>query len=822
MKERFDVKGMTCASCERNVYNAVSKINGVSSCEVNLLTNSMEVEFDEKKVNIDLICHILSNEGYEAILKKEKKISNMAKKDYSFLLLIISIVLLMLLMYVSMGHMMWGWVVPNIINMEKNPIGFSLIQLILVLPIVVFYRRYFINGFKRLIKGSPNMDTLIALGAFCSLIYGIFCLIMVILGHNEYHMYLYFESAGMILTMVSLGKYLENLSKKKTTSSLTKLIGLAPLEATLFIEGQERVVNACDVLVDDIVIVKKGEKIPVDGIIIEGQASIDQSSFTGESLPVLKTVGEEVISSSIINSGYIKVQAKKVGEDTSINTIIKLVEEASSSKAPISKLADKISGIFVSIILTISLITFALNLLLSYLVKGQVDFELSFNFAITVIVIACPCALGLATPVAIMVGVGKGAENGLLIKNAEILEKAHSIKTVVLDKTGTITNGRPEVIDFIELKKEENILSILYSLETKSEHPLGESICRYCLNKNARLLEVSEFESMEGQGVKGKFNNDVYYIGNNRTFAIPNDVNTIINRYSKEGKTPLIFAKNDTVIGILSIKDQVKNTSSKAIELLKRNGIRVVMLTGDNKIVANKIAQELGIEEVFSEVYPQDKQRIINSLKKDDKHLVAMVGDGVNDALALTSADLGIAIGAGSDIALECADIVLVNNDLLDVFNVINLSKRVLNTIKLGLFWAFFYNSICIILSTGFLYYINGFKMNPMIASIAMSISSVSVVINALTIKFFKKVHLNYDINEKEIAEEKVMNKIEFYVKDMMCSHCVKHVYNALNVEGNEDIVVDLSTKKVSVTSSLSKKEIFDLVTKEGYNPTEQ
>jgi len=566
---------------------------------------------------------------------------------------------------------------------------------------------------------------------------------------------------------------------------------------------------------DDIVIIKKGSQVPIDGVIVEGNASIDQSNITGESLPIYKQVKDEVFASTILSAGYIKVKATKIKEDTSIANIIKLVEEASNSKAPISKLVDKISGIFVPIIMLVSFLTLIFNL-----IAGS-TFELSLNFAISVIVIACPCALGLATPVAIMVGTGKGAENGLLIKNAEILEKAHHIKTIVLDKTGTITKGKPKVVDFINFKEDKELLSAIYSIENQSEHPLALSIIEYAKENDAQLFSITEFESIDGKGLKGIVQENIYHIGNYHfieDFKLElKDIQKTYNQFASEGKTPLVILKNEEFVGIIAIKDEVKETSKQAIKELQDKNIEVVMLTGDNQKTAMAIAKEVGINQVIAEVYPTDKQKVIQSLKKDDKNLVAMVGDGVNDALALTSADLGIAIGGGSDVALESSDIVLLRNDLLDVLNVISLSKRVLNTIKVNLFWAFFYNLICVIIATGIFYYIRpSFKINPMIGSLAMSISSVSVVLNALTINLFK-VKRKDEIIKKE---EKKMNQITLSVEGMMCNHCKAHVENACKkVAGVEDAQVSLADKNVIVSyqENVSVEEIKKSIQEAGY-----
>lgn len=843
MKKKFNIEGMTCSACQAHVQKAVEKVDGTKEVNVNLLQNTMIVDFDEKLCDVQKIEDSVEKAGYKAYLDEEKKITSTsketAKKDYALIKLIISGILLLILMYFSMGNMMWGFPTFAFLDHQQNPMGFALIQFILVLPILYLYRHYFISGFKKLLKRVPNMDSLIAIGALASVLYGIFALFMIsyaqanianiaIIGEGNlqhyqtilatYHDSLYFESAGMILTLVSLGKYLEALSKKKTTTALTKLMDLAPKKAILFKDGQEVEVSIEEVKVNDIVIVKKGASIPVDGIIVEGSASIDQSNITGESMPVYKQVNQTVFSSTIVNSGYIKIQATKVGKDTSIATIIQLVEEASNSKAPISKLADKISGIFVPIILGIALLTFIGNMIASS------DFELSLNFAISVVVIACPCALGLATPVAIMVGTGKGAENGLLIKNAEILEKAHLIKTVVLDKTGTITEGKPKVIDFINFNQQKDLLSIIYSLENQSEHPLALSIIEYAKEKQESLVPIEAFQSIEGKGIIGKVNKDDYAIGNYKMlqdFQLEDaKVLQQLDQYATEGKTPLLILKNQKVVGIITIKDQVKETSKQAIaELIKKN-IKVIMLTGDNQKTAQSIAKEVGVSEVIAEVLPTDKQKVIQSLKTDDKHLVAMVGDGVNDALALTSADLGIAIGGGSDIALESSDIVLLRNDLMDVLNIISLSKRVLNTIKMNLFWAFFYNFICVIIATGIFYYINpNFKINPMIGSLAMSISSVSVVLNALTINFFKVKKSSNQISSRK--EEENMKTLVLQVEGMMCNHCKAHVENACKkVKNVVQATASLEEKNVTIEyiDTINKEEVIQNIVDAGYN----
>lgn len=803
MKLKFNVEGMTCASCQAHVSKAVEQLEGTSKVNVNLLKNTLDVEVDEAKCDASKIEDAVQKAGYKAYIPNaNKKTDKLIEKNHDLAYLIFSLVDLLVIMYFSMGHMMWGWPVPKVFNMHTNPMGFSLVQFILVLPIIFLYRKYFINGFKKLIKLSPNMDTLIAIGATFSIAYGIYCLFMISMEYTEYHMYLYFEAAGMILTLVSLGKYLEKLSKRKTTTAIEKLMDLSPKEAVVLKDNIETKVKIEEVKLGDIVVVKKGDSVPVDGKIIEGNASIDQSNITGESIPVYKIANDDVYSSTIVTAGYIKVKATKVGEDTSIANIIKLVDEASNSKAPISKLADKISGVFVPVILAIALVTFIINLIVSK------DFQIALNFAITVIVIACPCALGLATPVAIMVGTGKGAENGLLIKNAEILEKAHHIKTVVLDKTGTITEGKPRVTDFESFESDSDLLSVIYSLENMSEHPLALSMIEYAKENNANLLEVKEFKTTDGRGIEGIVNNSKYFIGNYKSVEElklnTKELEDKVNNLSYQGKTPLLIIKDNKVVGLIAVKDEVKESSKQAISELRNKGIKVIMLTGDNRKTAEAIAKEVNVDEVISDVHPEDKQKVINSLKTNDKNLVAMVGDGVNDALALTSADLGIAIGGGSDIAIESADIVLLRNDLLDVLNVISLSKRVINTIKLSLFWAFFYNFVCVILSTGFLYYLTDkkFMMTPMIASVAMSISSVSVVLTSLTINFFKvKKAKNSNNSSVSIKEKNKMQTKVIYVDGMMCNHCKAHVEEACKkVPGVSDAVVSLQDKNVTVT----------------------
>lgn len=816
MKQKFTVGGMSCAACQAHVQKAVSKLDGVNLAEVSLLSNSMLVDYDDKICDANKIISAVKNAGYSAALSS--KTAQVNKKNHKDLIkLLVAATFLILIMYISMGPMI-GLPLPNILSMHKYPLNYALSQLILVIPIIIIYFKFFKSGYKKLFKLSPNMDSLIALSATASLLYGIVAIILISVGIStnnhelveKYHMNLYFESAGMILVLVSSGKYLEMISKRKTTKSITKLMDLAPKSALILKNNEEIEVPIEDVKINDIVIVKKGDSCPVDGIIVEGSCSLDEANITGESIPVYKKLNDTVYSSTINVAGYIKIKATKVGEDTSIANIIKLVEEASNSKAPISKLADKIAGIFVPIVMGIALLSLIISLI------AGATFEQAFNFAISVLVVACPCSLGLATPVAIMVGTGVGAENGLLIKNAEILEKVHSIKTVVLDKTGTITEGKPKVVDYIELKEDMNLLSIIYSIELKSEHPLAQAVCDYASSKNSEIVPITNFKSLDGKGLIATYEDCKYYIGNTKTIneqiVINQSIKNKLLKFSNEGKTALVVTKDDDIVAILTIKDQIKENAKTAIKALKSMGINVVMLTGDNYNTAQAIAKEIDVDDVIAEVLPVDKQNTIKSLIKDNKHLVAMVGDGVNDALALATADIGISLKGASDVAIETSDIVLLRGDLLDVVNVIRLSKRVLNTIKGNLFWAFFYNCIAIVLASGLLYPWLKVQLNPMIGSLAMSLSSVFVVCNALTINLFKVLKL-----KKEVE---IMEKIVIKVEGMMCDHCKKHVEDAVSkVDGVVSAVASVKDENVvvEVSKSVDKAELVKNIEEAGY-----
>ena len=753
-------------------------------------------------------------------------------------------------MYFSMGHMMWGLPLPKVFDCNANPMGFALCQFILALPIIFIYFKYFVSGYKKLFKGKPNMDSLIAVGATASVLFGVFALFKISYASSSlaavamgkisadnvekyqkiiktYLKSLYFESCSMILTFVSLGKFLENLSKKKTTNAISKLISLAPDRAIIEVDGKEVEVDAKQVKIGDVVIVKKGASVPVDGEITEGSASFDQSTITGESMPVYKTVGEKVFSSCIVTAGFVKIKATKVGEDTSYANIIKLVEEASASKAPISRLADKISAFFVPIIFCVAIVTFIANFFAQKLALGQgnvTSFEVAFRFAITVIVIACPCALGLATPVAVMVGSGKGAENGLLIKNAEILENARKISTVIMDKTGTITQGKPEVIYFNSKEKEE-ALSAIYSLEIKSEHPLSQALVEYAKNNGAKEVEVEKFSSIDGIGISGEIGNDFFFIGNLKGLD-EKKVQSLIKEFedlSSQGATYLVVAKNGNVLATVGVLDVIRPDSKEAIENLKKRGIKVVMLTGDNAQTANAIARQVGIDEVISDVLPSDKQRAVAEFKKRGE-FVAMVGDGVNDAPSLTGADIGIAIGGGSDVAMDAGDIVLLKKSLMGICSVIDLSKRVLTTIKISLFWAFFYNFICVILASGVFYYLPArIGLRPEYGAIAMSISSVSVVLTSLTINFFKvkkTTSAQKKCDNNCLIGETMTEKFTIKVEGMMCAHCGNRVAkSALEVDGVKSAVASAKdgTLTIEADKNVDKEKIKANIISAGY-----
>lgn len=868
MKEKFDVTGMSCSACSAHVEKSVSKVEGVNGVTVNLLTNSMQVEFDDARTDAGKIIKAVEEAGYGASVKSEQDgirggtpeesredAVSMQQKNIAAMKrrLVISVIFLIPLMYVSMGHMFYEWLgtglpplTANYLSGNENAVIYAFTQLLLLLPILYVNQKYFRNGFKTLAKKSPNMDSLIAIGATASIVYGIFAIYRIGygLGHGDpeavahYRHDLYFESAGMILTLITVGKYLETKSKGKTSEAITRLMNLAPKTVTVIREGAEQVIDAADVAAGDIFLIKPGEAVAVDGIILEGKSSFDESAITGESIPVLKQEGDKVISASINKAGLIRAKATRVGKDTTISQIIRLVEEASSSKAPIARLADKISGIFVPTVIGIALVTFAVWLLCG------AEFEFAMSSAIAVLVISCPCALGLATPVAIMVGTGKGAENGILIKSGEALETAHLIDTVVMDKTGTITHGKPVVTDIIcgEGVTETELLTIAGSLEKGSEHPLAEAIVGHCEKKRLSLEKVTEFQASFGKGIEGcvplKNQRAVpkkYFAGNEKLLeekkiAVSEEVRRQMSALSREGKTPLLFAEEKKVIGVIAVADVVKATSREAVRQFKEEGVHVIMLTGDNEVTAQAIQNQVGIDEVIAGVLPTQKEEKISALKRAG-HKVAMIGDGINDAPALASADVGIAIGAGTDVAIESADIVLMKNDLLDAVGALRLSKAVIRNIKENLFWAFFYNSIGIPLAAGLLYPLWGIRLSPMFGAAAMSLSSVCVVTNALRLKTVKlhkrKTAVTEQFSEEHKntvqREEKQTMTTTLNIEGMMCAHCQGRVEKALKeVPGVTAVTVNLEAKNAVVTAEdrVSADTLKKAVTDAGYEVT--
>ena len=882
MKERFDVTGMTCSACSSHVEKSVGKLTGVENVSVNLLTNSMQVEFDENKLDTAGIIKAVEDAGYGAAVKDghaksgtktsgqsdsqensglsavEQNVKNMKKR------LIVSLIFWIPLMYVSMGHMIYQWLnIPmppftmNFLHGNENAITYAFTQFLLLLPILIANQKYFKNGFKTLWHRSPNMDSLIAIGAGAAILYGIFAIYRIgyAMGHGDMmvvHQYahdLYFESAGTILTLITIGKYLETKSKGKTSEAITKLLNLAPKTVTAVRDGVEQVVDAADVEKGEIFLVKPGESVAVDGIVLEGKSSFDESAITGESIPVPKQEGDTIVSASINKSGLIRAKATKVGEDTTIAQIIRLVEEASSSKAPIAKMADKIAGVFVPAVITIALITGVI-----WLISGA-TFEFAMSTAIAVLVISCPCALGLATPVAIMVGTGKGAENGILIKSGDALETAHQIDTVVLDKTGTITQGKPVVTDIIcaagKSADKTQLLQIAGSLEKGSEHPLAEAIVNYCLTNNISLEKVTDFNALFGKGIEGTMSGTHYYAGNEKMMeekgiSLSTEQKNQIQALAKQGRTPLLFADEKQFLGIVAVADVVKPTSKEAVQKFRDYGIHVIMLTGDNEVTAQAIKEQVGIDEVIAGVLPTQKEEKISALKQAG-HKVAMIGDGVNDAPALASADVGIAIGAGTDVAIESADIVLMKNDLLDAVGAVKLSKAVIRNIKENLFWAFFYNSIGIPLAAGVLYPLFQIKLNPMFGAAAMSLSSVCVVSNALRLRWVKlhdtkktQSEPHQDVAASTIADINQHNALDNNIKStnndkgestmtttisiegMMCAHCQAHVEKALKeVAGVTEVTVSLENKNAVVTGDASVETLKQAVVDAGYEVTD-
>ena len=861
MQEKYNVTGMTCAACSARVEKSVSALPGVQVCSVNLLKNSMVVTYDDKTLSGGQIVEAVEKAGYGASPQRPARSAaapspvDEAKKEYQVMKrrVIWSFVFTVPLFYISMGHMM-GWPLPGFFLGTANAMIYALTLFLLALPVAIINNKYFRTGFKTLLHRSPNMDSLIALGSGASLVYGVYALYKIAygLGRGDLTMVdhfthdLYFEGAGTILTLITLGKFLEARAKGRTSDAINKLLNLAPKKATVVRGGVEMVIPAEEVEKGDLLIVKAGESIPVDGVLLEGTGSVDESAITGESIPVDKQPGDKVIGATINQSGYFRMRADKVGDETALAQIIRLVDEATSSKAPIAKLADRVAGVFVPIVIGIALVS-----MIVWLLVGA-SFEFALTIAVSVLVVSCPCALGLATPTAIMVGTGRGAANGVLIKSAEALETAHSVNVVVLDKTGTITQGKPAVTDLVCAGgvAEQQLLQTAASLEKLSEHPLARAIVAQAEARNTVYLPMERFEQIPGQGLRGVIDGQVCLAGNRKLLAAHGledpALEALQNRLADQGKTPLFFARGGQLLGAIAVADVVKPTSKAAVEELQAMGIEVVMLTGDHSRTAEAIRRQVGVNRVVAEVLPEDKEREIRRLQQEGRK-VAMVGDGINDAPALARADVGIAIGAGTDVAMESADIVLMKNDLLDVAGAIELSKATIRNIKENLFWAFFYNIIGIPIAAGCWYAAFGLKMNPMVAALAMSFSSVFVVSNALRLRFFKPRRRPVEetaapaapvcvVSDASLPGERILEqtqanqtnggicmKRELKIEGMMCPNCVKHVTRALEgVAGVTGVEVSLEDKRAVVTagSEVADETLKAAVTDAGYEVT--
>ncbi len=839
-KRSFTVTGMTCSACSAHIEKAVKKLEGAENVTVNLLTNTLTLDCDKAKLSDELIANAVIAAGYGIELPKADKeqeknkssLSDIRKKEYSAMKFrfFASIVFLIPLMFVSMGHMFIksGFLYDSLFCHEQMLFN-SLCQLILVLPIMYFNRKFYISGFKALFSGRANMDSLVALGSAASAIYSVTVMLIVAfrMGKgdmsvaHEFSHHLYIESAGMILTLITLGKMLETKAKGQTSDAIEKMMSLAPDTAIVERNGKETVILSNELKKGDIFILKPGMSVPADGKIVFGHSSVDESSVTGESLPVEKTVGDSVTSATVNIEGFLKAEAEKVGEDTTLAGIVRLMEEASASKAPIAKIADKISGIFVPAVILIAIITTVVWMLL-----GK-DFGSALSFGTSVLVISCPCALGLATPVAIMVGTGKGAENGILIKSGDALENAHKTSTVVLDKTGTITEGRPIVTDIIPIAlSESELMKTALSLEKQSSHPLAAAITSYCTEKDILPFDTADFENVPGKGIKGRIGQKLFFAGN--LLFIKENCNDLQNteslcaKLSDDGKTPLVFASSDKVLGICAVADKEKETSRRAVALLSQMGIDTIMLTGDNERTAKAVAQRVGIKEVVAGVLPADKEERVAQLAAAGK-ITAMVGDGINDAPALVRADVGIAIGAGTDIAIESADIVLVKSDPLDIVNAIRLSKAVIRNIKQNLFWAFFYNILCIPLAAGVFAVPFGIVLSPMFGAAAMSLSSFCVVCNALRLKRFKPYKDDKTPTDKSVKERKEA-KMKYTVKieGMMCPHCEMHAKKALEALGVCELAVSHKEgTAVFIADSVTDDTIKNAIADAGYKVTD-
>ena len=834
MTEQFAVTGMTCAACSAHVEKAVSRLSGVQSAPVNLMLGSMTVTYDETTVTESDIIAAVKAAGYGASpasqtdqgqLRRDQDAALRRRKKH----LIWSVVFLVPLFYLSMGHMM-GLPLPQVLHM--HPLLLACLQLALVIPILILNRNYFTVGFSRLVKLSPNMDSLVAVGAAAGLVYSLIEMGLLAAGQVSGMPDLYFESAGMILTLVTVGKYLEERSRGKTTGAISALLALAPESAMVRRQGQELTIPTEEIVAGDTVIVRQGGRIPVDGVITDGHAAVDESAITGESLPVEKVPGDAVTSATVTSSGYLELRATRVGGDTTLSQIIRLMEEAASSKAPISRLADRISGIFVPAVMAISL-----TAALLWAFVGGMDVRFCLSIAIAVLVISCPCALGLATPVAIMVGTGQAAQQGILIKSAESLELLHKVQTVVLDKTGTVTMGQPRVTDILCAPgvTEEELLCVAASAEKPSEHPLAHAIVEESQARHIPLCPVSGFRSVPGGGIQATLSGEAVLAGN-AGYLAQNGVSLAAmeadaHRLAEDGKTPLFFAESGHLLGCIAVADVVKPDSAKAIAALRRMGRRVVLLTGDNQRTANAIARQIGVDQVIAQVLPQDKAKCVAQLQQQGQR-VAMVGDGVNDAPALAQADVGLALGAGTDIAIESADVVLMKSSLLDIPAAMDLSRAVLRNIKQNLFWAFFYNSIGIPVAAGVLYPALHLTLNPMLAAAAMSLSSVCVVSNALRLRGWKPpVFSDHPVPtaplpesavfQSQGKEENTVNKT-IHIDGMMCAHCTGRVEKALNDLPGVEATVDLDSKSAAVTCTpdVSDDTLRQAVEDAGYHVT--
>lgn len=819
--QKFKVTGMSCAACSSRVERTVSALDGVEKCSVNLLTGDMYVDGNISAQNI---INAVVDAGYDAesadAAKSNKKQTVNTEKPKKTVLyrLISSVVFLVVLMYFSMGHTMLNLPVPEFF--EVNYVAMAILQLLLTTAVMVINQKFFINGFKGLVKRAPNMDTLVSLGAAAAYGYSLYNLFVMTTAENNMaeHLYhgLYFESAAMILTLITVGKLLEQHAKGKTTNAIKSLIELAPKTATVIRNGEEIIIDAEDILKDDIFIVRAGEVFPADGIVTEGSGAVDESSLTGESVPVDKFAGSKVSSATINVTGKLVCRATAVGDDSTLSQIIKAVSDAAATKAPIARIADKVSAVFVPAVLLISLIT-----LVIWLAVGETA-GFALARAISVLVISCPCALGLATPVAIMVASGVGATHGILFKNAEALELCGKCNTVVLDKTGTVTSGKPVVTDVIPTGKTNvvTLLQIVYTIEKSSAHPLAKAVCEYAAEKQINVLPATDFKEFAGSGVEALINGKVCFAGSlsavSKKIEISQDISDTADKISIQGKTPLLFVNDNDLIGVIAVADSIKDDSAYAVKQLKNLGCKVVMLTGDNNKTANAVAEKVGIETVISDVKPEGKAAEVNRLKNSGK--VIMVGDGINDAPALTAADIGMAIGSGMDIAVEAADVVLMKSRLSDVADAIRLSRKTLCNIKQNLFWAFIYNVIGIPLAAGAFIHLLGLKLSPMFGAAAMSLSSFCVVTNALRLNFFKVKNMNKDINTKR-EENKVMKKT-VKIEGMMCGHCEAHVKSALeSVAGITEAVVSHKTGAAVITlnSNVSDDIIKNKVESQGY-----